>query len=144
MKPEGYLWEKPETMAKRLELILEEIDRAGFGGGGKEAQVQTYARIYSWYDRLYHFGYHDEEESKEAYDYVSTVCLLDKYLPSYVWRPLRLLDVGYRTFIHVACNSTKFWLCGDCRAPLIYSERGEGCPFCGDTFPPKNRRIDVA
>ncbi len=140
-----YLWEKPATIAKRLEQILAEIEFKGYGGGGKEAVTQTYARIYSWYDPLYHFGYHDQEESPEAYEYVRNVCLLDKWLPSYVWRPLRILDVGYRTLVHVACGHKVFWLCQDCGAPLIYDEHGEGCPFCADTFPQSRKnRIDVS
>ena len=144
-KPEGYPWVTPEKMAMRLELILSEIESSGYGGGGKEAATQTYARIYSWFDSLYHFEYQDRSDDPEAYEYVHNVCLLDKFLPEYVWRPLALLDVGYRTFIHVACNRKIFWLCEDCRAPLIYEERGEGCPFCADNFPQsKRRRIDVS
>ena len=143
-KPEGYLWETPETMAKRLERILEAIQLAGYGGGGKEAALRTYTSIYEWFDPLYHFEYHARSDEPEAYEYVHNVCVFDKFLPSSIWRPIRLLNVGYRTFIHVACNYKVFWLCQDCKAPLVYDERGEGCPFCGDTFPRKNNRVEVS
>lgn len=93
------------------------------------------ASLQKWFDFL---------ENLEPEKYIWLV-ELGVYLPD----PYNFMlekDPGYTVACSIIANHNVFYICEDCSTPLTYDFRGDGCYFCGDTFPSESRerrRIDL-
>ena len=124
-------WQVMENYRKLIDFIKET------GGGGEGIQGVT-SVIYNHKKWLYESDSHDgtEEELKE---WLLFCFWLWELLPREHGKTLRE-DVGLRTLIYILCEEKTFYLCDDCRTPLVAStvdtdgDENDGCPWCGDCF----------
>lgn len=120
---------KIELYQKRLDELIKLVQETGGGNGTEHLFVAE--NIRQWAERL-------DPEFASIKLYVT----LDKMVPPHIWRILTQ-EVGFYVVSSVLIGKKIFYLCADCCAPLLWEDRGEGCPFCHDTFPDKSRRVEL-
>lgn len=118
---------RKETARRRIAEIVEIVKNTSGGNGVEHFYVAEDIR--QWGDC-----------SDEYLNFKDFYVALDYVLPAHIWRQING-SVGFRTIASILIGKRVFYICVDCCAPLLWEERSEGCPYCGDTFPDKGRRV---
>lgn len=123
---------KVEKYKRRMFELVEAVQE--FSGGNGTEHLFVAENIRQWSERI----------TDDVVDYLSInfYTILDRLLPPHIWRLLHQ-EVGFNVLSHILIDKKVFYLCRDCCAPLIWEDRSEGCPYCGDTFPDKSRKITL-